>query len=454
MLNEMVALNFRDANNVRILAKTLLRDDFGLNVELPPDCLVPRVPQRLNYIYWIDDQLKTNGLTQDVLGIDIGTGASCIYALLGAKLFGWSFIATDSDPRSLEVAKQNVESNGLRDKIEIAHVDKNRLIKDIVRSHASNNFTFCMCNPPFFEKEEFDEKFMPIDDNVVVNICNEGYKSVPLSATVAKINEVTVAGGEVAFISQLIDDSLALKRSVVIYTSMVGRKCSLLKLKKKLGRCSNVKYTFGTLSQGKTQRWILAWSFEPRINFLSTIKAYSPFKLQFPSADFGQEKSVLWAKQVLDTLKISYYQSDERIFVCDAAKNTWSNQRRKRRNSFQEKGGDIYQIKRLCLPPNAISCSAGLGVGDGQDSLSNAGNFNECMILDNAYNSKRFDSSIQTYLPLCEKSQSIVRFEFALSPNDKGFVLSWIDGSRNALHQINQYCKNQISKLDNRAESE
>lgn len=84
-----------------------------------------------------------------------GTGASCIYALLGAKLFGWSFIATDSDPRSLEVkiaeifrnfsqfvsfhhqnfcnffqvAKQNVESNGLRDKIEIAHVDKNRLIK-------------------------------------------------------------------------------------------------------------------------------------------------------------------------------------------------------------------------------------------------------------------------------------------------------------------------------------
>lgn len=50
---------------------------------------------------------------------------------------------------------------------------------------------------------------------------------------------------------------------------MVGRKCSLLKLKKKLGRCSNVKYTFGTLSQGKTQRWILAWSFEPRINFLS-----------------------------------------------------------------------------------------------------------------------------------------------------------------------------------------
>lgn len=47
------------------------------------------------------------------------------------------------------------------------------------------------------------------------------------------------------------------------------------------------------------------------------------------------------------------------------------------------------------MPPNAISCSAGLGVGDGQDSLSNAGNFNECMILDNAYNSKRFDSSIQ-----------------------------------------------------------
>lgn len=48
-------------------------------------------------------------------GIDIGTGASCIYPLLGVSVMGnWSFIATDTDAVSAEWAKRNVRSNGLQ----------------------------------------------------------------------------------------------------------------------------------------------------------------------------------------------------------------------------------------------------------------------------------------------------------------------------------------------------
>lgn len=65
-------MNFRDSVAVRILARTLLLNDFDLDVELPPDCLVPRIPQRLNYILWIDDLLKANNMSEDALGIDIG----------------------------------------------------------------------------------------------------------------------------------------------------------------------------------------------------------------------------------------------------------------------------------------------------------------------------------------------------------------------------------------------
>lgn len=47
-------------------------------------------------------------------GIDVGTGASCIYPLLGAKVAGWSFLATEIDGVSAEWAEKNVRSNDLQ----------------------------------------------------------------------------------------------------------------------------------------------------------------------------------------------------------------------------------------------------------------------------------------------------------------------------------------------------
>lgn len=71
-----LSLNFRSTDAVRSLARAMLHNDFGLDVELPSDCLVPRVPQRLNYVLFIDDLLTMNGIDTDVLGIDIGEYAS------------------------------------------------------------------------------------------------------------------------------------------------------------------------------------------------------------------------------------------------------------------------------------------------------------------------------------------------------------------------------------------
>jgi len=50
-----------------------------------------------------------------------GTGASCVYPLLGAKKNGWSFIATESDGTNYQYAKKNVENNQMTDKIKGSH---------------------------------------------------------------------------------------------------------------------------------------------------------------------------------------------------------------------------------------------------------------------------------------------------------------------------------------------
>ena len=107
--------------------------DFGLRVEIPQGHLVPTVPQKLNYIHWIEDLLGSdNGATGgQVNGIDIGkrigeqhcklwcigTGASCIYPLLGATINGWSFLATEILPDSVKCAGENVARNSLEEKV-------------------------------------------------------------------------------------------------------------------------------------------------------------------------------------------------------------------------------------------------------------------------------------------------------------------------------------------------
>lgn len=63
---------------MRALSQVLLKEYFQLDVEFAPGSLVPTVPQRLNYILWLEDLLKLQenadnySESKPVKGIDIG----------------------------------------------------------------------------------------------------------------------------------------------------------------------------------------------------------------------------------------------------------------------------------------------------------------------------------------------------------------------------------------------
>ena len=83
-------LDFSNPSVLRELTCAVLERDFGLKVELPLDRLIPAVPQRLNYIHWVEDLLmccqhEAGGVASSgddvvpvpkgeaIIGIDIGT---------------------------------------------------------------------------------------------------------------------------------------------------------------------------------------------------------------------------------------------------------------------------------------------------------------------------------------------------------------------------------------------
>uniref|UniRef100_A0A914PGD9 Uncharacterized protein n=1 Tax=Panagrolaimus davidi TaxID=227884 RepID=A0A914PGD9_9BILA len=67
-----VNLDFQNSDAVRCLTEKLLKEDFKLDVILPADSLVPRIPQRLDYILLVQDLLNASSLYNNVMGIDIG----------------------------------------------------------------------------------------------------------------------------------------------------------------------------------------------------------------------------------------------------------------------------------------------------------------------------------------------------------------------------------------------
>lgn len=65
------SVNFKEPEAVRALTCTLLKEDFGLTIQIPLERLIPTVPLRLNYIHWVEDLI--DGQKQPRRGIDIGT---------------------------------------------------------------------------------------------------------------------------------------------------------------------------------------------------------------------------------------------------------------------------------------------------------------------------------------------------------------------------------------------
>lgn len=184
------SIDWRDPEALRALTKTLLLEDFGVVWDMPLDRLCPTVTSRLNYILWIEDLLAsrytptsssedTRINTQDITdsagdehkavrrtirGIDIGTGASAIYPLLGVATHNdkndsqeWHWVATEIDATSAVCAHKNVAENGWQEKIKVVKVEPgNYLMHESVVNDANTEeqFDFCMCNPPFFETME------------------------------------------------------------------------------------------------------------------------------------------------------------------------------------------------------------------------------------------------------------------------------------------------------------
>lgn len=358
-------LDFKHPDSLRQLSKTLLEDDFDLKMELPLDRLVPTVPLRLNYIHWLEDVLAASRAGKCIKGIDIGTGSSCIYPILSCKLHDdWTFLATEVDDKNFMFTQKNIETNGMTERIKVKKVNAvdDTILCDAIKDEP-DTFDFCMCNPPFFADH--------VEAQAVAK--SRSYsRADPKSVCTASFTEKIVEGGEVNFLKRMIKDSMELGDKIRIYSSMIGKKSSLPPLKEELRKLKVPKFATTEFCQGKTMRWGLAWTFDQTVNFPKSLfqeskKERPPLVYQVPRAptdlDYDVAHISARIKALLTDLKIQHdvtlNQKSLVKMTLVAKENTWSNQRRKRRQKAKEE-----------VKPSTNSFAPTEGTKDGHDDGS------------------------------------------------------------------------------------
>ena len=265
-------LDFANPVAVKLLNKALLKADYNIDFwDIPEGFLCPPIPGRVDYIHYLADLLQSTLQKEiqhnKVKVLDIGTGASCIYPLLGNQSYGWRFVATDIDMQSVKLAKQMINANhGLSKSIEIRHqTQSNHIFQGIINAH--ERFHLTLCNPPFHDSPEQAAKGT---NRKWQNLGKAQQKNVPPTLNFAgRANELWCKGGELAFIRNMVRESRHYEQQVAWFTSLVSKKDNVGAIKLALKKANAKQIKVVKMSQGQKISRFIAWSFLTPEEFIS-----------------------------------------------------------------------------------------------------------------------------------------------------------------------------------------
>lgn len=257
------SIDFSDPEAVKALNKALLKHFYGINYwDIPPGYLCPPIPGRADYIHYLADLLAESNKgvipTGDRIKVlDIGTGANCVYPLVGNSAYKWEFVGTDVDPVAIESANKIISLNPTVSNSIVSRLQTNAadIFKRIIKQ--GEVFDLTMCNPPFHSSwQEAQAGTNRKWDNL-----NKAKSEKTVLNFGGKNNELWCNGGEVAFIRRMIEQSALFAKSVFWFSTLVSKKDTLTGVYKALRKVAPTEIKTISMSQGQKTSRFVAWTF-------------------------------------------------------------------------------------------------------------------------------------------------------------------------------------------------
>lgn len=256
-------IDFSHPEAVKTLNKALLLLNYEINFwDIPTHYLCPPIPGRADYIHHLADLLASSndGVIpegENVVGLDIGIGANCIYPIIGTTAYGWSFVGSDIDEKALQNCKKIIAENPkLMDTISLQLQTESRFIfKNIILPE--DKFTFTICNPPFHASAEEAKK----STNRKVVALHKDATIKPILNFGGQNTELWCKGGELGFLTQMIYESVKYPIQCFWFTSLVSKKENLKSIYKLLNKVGAVEIKTIEMAQGQKISRMVAWTF-------------------------------------------------------------------------------------------------------------------------------------------------------------------------------------------------
>jgi 23S rRNA (adenine1618-N6)-methyltransferase len=257
------SIDFSNPLAVKVLNRALLNHYYGIeNWEFPDENLCPPIPGRADYIHHIADILAENNFGkiptgENVICLDVGLGASCIYPIVGVTEYDWTFIGSDIDPNAIASAQNIIDSNAsLKNRVECRlQENSSDVFYGIVSKEEKIELT--ICNPPFHASIEEAQKG---SRRKAKNLSGKNVKSPRLNFS-GIASELVCEGGENQFIQNMIRESLEFSKTCYWFSTLVSKQSNLKGIYRLLENSAATQIKMVPMGTGNKSSRIVAWTF-------------------------------------------------------------------------------------------------------------------------------------------------------------------------------------------------
>ena len=247
------SIDFANPQAVIALNQALLAHHYQIrDWNIPAQYLCPPIPSRADYIHYLADLLAPTQKT--IRALDIGVGANTVYPLIGNREYGWQFVGADIDALAIENAAQIVKANDLNNAIELRlQTNPANFFKGIIK--AGEYFDITLCNPPFHASAN--------EAAAASQRKKSGLRSHQDKTTLnfgGQPHELIYAGGEEAFVCNMVHESKAFAKQVGWFSSLISKEATLPAVYQALRDVSAVNVQTIPMAQGHKKSRFVAWT--------------------------------------------------------------------------------------------------------------------------------------------------------------------------------------------------
>lgn len=260
-------IDFSDEKAVVCLNRALLAYYYNVtHWSIPEGYLCPPIPGRADYIHYASALVnEPENSNKAVNVLDIGTGANCIYPIIGSQSYGWLFTATDIDPVSVKCAKTIVNANpSLKGKVNVVlQENDNAMFAGVIKP--DDWFALTLCNPPFHASMAdaaagSQRKWKNLNKHPSRTVSAKHKRQPKLNFGGQKA-ELWCDGGEIAFLTRMAKESVDFAHQVGWFTSLVSKAENIRPLQNTLNSLGVKEIKVIEMSQGQKVSRLIAWRF-------------------------------------------------------------------------------------------------------------------------------------------------------------------------------------------------